>query len=272
MSWSADRDCAASRDCQRLQHTDASNHTLAPEGRLSSVQEAANAAAVEFKTVVARMVEMPDGSSALGVCSSPTYQGPSTATGLAPKDPQPPPPPRRALWKACLAPAAVSDSPRASPTTAAVASEPPSPSQLSIPLPSPFAQPDTHCYAPRMARAQSYDSLGPQELRAICPHPAYLYAGIRHCDGDNPSSYDGSIHPHSSGSPACRRGEGRVRLSAEIVPAPATQPQATVGCRCGAEEAHHGVACTNIIVPLSSDEPCSNSDSTPAETRNAGSR
>jgi hypothetical protein len=67
------------------------------------MQAAANAAAVEFKTVVARMVEMPDGSAALGVCSSPTLQRPDTRAEDHCKPHSASCAPSQMFWKVCFA-------------------------------------------------------------------------------------------------------------------------------------------------------------------------
>lgn len=237
------------------------------------MQEAANAAAVEFKTVVARMVEMPDGSSALGVCSSPTFQGPSTAAGPPPKTPQPPHPPSRALWKACLAPGAVQDSPRASPALAAIASEPPSPSQLSIASPRPGAtQLGTHCTtdAPYMARAQRYDSLGPQELRAICPHAAYLHSGVAESYGECANSRNDMTEPRSPNSGACDHESSRAGPSSEIVAAAAVQPAEALADTRDVEGA--GTRCNEVVVQLGSGEACSAPSCVEGDTCGAASR
>jgi hypothetical protein len=74
-----------------------------------TLQAAANTAAVEFKMVEARMVEMPDGSAALGMCSSPKFQQAGTdANGHRPQSGNIPP--RHNFWKACLAPEAEHES------------------------------------------------------------------------------------------------------------------------------------------------------------------
>ena len=53
------------------------NEKLPPVSESSAMlQEAANVAAVEFKTVIARMVQMPDGTSALGRGSEPVRAQP----------------------------------------------------------------------------------------------------------------------------------------------------------------------------------------------------
>jgi hypothetical protein len=69
-------------------------------------QHASNFASVEFKTVIGRMIEMPDGSAALGVCSSPA----SMASKTSPSKPLESPAKMAgayALWRALHCPQGV---------------------------------------------------------------------------------------------------------------------------------------------------------------------